>query len=45
MSDIEGELCSELESPHVASDQDVLSVRDPTKDDKLDQELSEEAKY
>ena len=45
VSDIKDELCSELKSPDVASDQEVLSDRDPTKDDELDQELSEEAKY
>ena len=45
VSDIEDKLCSELESPDVASDQEVLSDRDPAKDDKLNQELSEEANY
>ena len=45
VSDIEDELCSEPESPDVASDREVLSDRDPTKDDELDQELSEEVNY
>ena len=36
VSDMEDELCSERESP------DVVSDRDPAKDDKLDQERSEE---
>ena len=43
VSDIEDKLCSELEFPDVASDREVLSDRDLAKDDKLDQELSEEA--
>ena len=43
VSDMEDELCSEPESPDVVSDWEVLSDRDPAKDDELDQELSEEA--
>ena len=45
VSDTEDELDSELESPAVVSDREVLSDRDPAKDDKLDQELSEESNY
>ena len=45
VSDTEDELDSELESPAVVCDREVLSDRDPAKDDKLDQEFSEEANY
>ena len=45
VSDIEDELCSEPESPDVVSDREVLSDRGPAKDEKLDQEFSEEANY
>ena len=45
VSDTEDELDSEPESPAAVSDREVLSDRDPPKDDKLDQELSEEGNY
>ena len=45
VSGTEDELDSEPESPAVLSDQEVLSDRDPAKDDELDQELSEVANY
>ena len=45
LSDMEEELFSEPESSDVASDQEVLADRDPPKDAKFDQEVSEEANY
>ena len=45
VSDTEDELDSEPESAAVLSDQEVLSNREPAKDDKPDQEFSEEANY
>ena len=45
VSDTEDKLNSELESAAVVSDQEVLSDRDPAKDNGLDQEFSEEANY
>ena len=45
VSDMEDELYSEPESPDVVSDWELLSDRDPAKDDELDQKLSEEANY
>ena len=41
VSDMEDELCSEPESPAVTSDREVLSDRNPTRED----EVSEEANY
>ena len=45
VSYLEDELDSESESPAIVCDREVLSDRDPAKDDKLDQEFSEEANY
>ena len=45
LSDTEDKLNSEPESPVVVSNLEVLSDREPPKDDELDQEFSEEANY
>ena len=45
VSDTEDEMASEPESPAAESDRDLLSDTDPVKEDKLDQEHSEEANY
>ena len=45
VSDTEDKLDREPESPAVISDQEILSDRDPPKDDKFDQEFSEESNY
>ena len=45
VSDREDELNSEPVSPTVISDQEVLSDRDPAKDNELDQKFSEEANH
>ena len=45
VSDLDNELCSEPESPDVASDREVLSDRDQAKENEFDQEVSEEANY
>ena len=45
VSDSEDELNSEPGAPAVVSYREVLSDRDPAKDDELDQEFSEEANY
>ena len=43
MSDTEDEMASELKSHAAESDREILSVRNPVKEDELDQEHSEEA--
>ena len=45
VSDTEDKMASEPESPTAESDREILSDRDPVKEDELDQEHSEEANY
>ena len=45
VSNTEDELNSEPESPAAVSDPEIVLDRDPAKEDKLEQDFSEEANY